>query len=82
MNHRLKQLEDLYENIPKEYCKMINSLDPISTVDAVQHGLYEGIRFEQQNPSAKTCINVMNILLRKDFKSIYEINEFLCNNLV
>jgi len=68
------------ENIQKVvnfYIKHHNSIDPISIESAIRYGIKVG-----QYKTNQDYVDMVNQLLRTDFSTLYEINEYLNKHLI
>lgn len=68
------------ENIQKVvnfYIKHHNSIDPISIESAIRYGIKVG-----QHKTNQDYVDMANQLLRTEFNSLYEVNEYLNKHLI
>lgn len=68
------------ENIQKVvnfYIKHHNSIDPISIESAIRYGIKVG-----QHKTNQDYVDMANQLLRTDFSTLYEVNEYLNKHLI
>lgn len=68
------------ENIQKVvnfYIKHHNSIDPISIESAIRYGIKVG-----QHKTNQDYVDMANQLLRTEFDTLYEVNEYLNKHLI
>ena len=68
------------ENIQKVvnfYIKHHNSIDPISIESAIRYGIKVG-----QHKTNQDYVDIANQLLRTEFNTLYEVNEYLNKHLI
>jgi hypothetical protein len=68
------------ENIQKVvnfYIKHHNSIDPISIESAIRYGIKVG-----QHKTNQDYVDMANQLLRTEFNTLYEVNEYLNKHLI
>ena len=68
------------ENIQKVvnfYIKHHNSIDPISIESAIRYGIKVG-----QHKTNQDYVDMANQLLKTEFNTLYEVNEYLNKHLI
>lgn len=69
--------EDSIQKIVNFYIKRHNSLDPMSIESAIRYGIKVG-----QHKTNQDYVDMANQLLRTDFSTLYEVNEYLNKHLI
>jgi hypothetical protein len=72
--------EEVVNKIVDFYIKRHNSLDPMSIESAIKYGIKAGYQLKKLTDD--DYVTVANSFLQKDFKTIYEVNEYLNKHLI
>ena len=72
--------EDNIQKIVNFYIKRHNSLDPISIESAIRYGIKAGYQLKKLTDD--DYVTVANHFLRNDFKTLYEVYEYLNKHLI
>lgn len=72
--------EEIIQKIVNFYIKKCNSLDPLSIENAIKYGIKAGYQLKKLTDD--DYVTVANHFLRSDFKTLYEVNEYLNKHLI
>jgi hypothetical protein len=72
--------ENNIQKIVNFYINRHASLDPLSIENAIRYGIKAG--YQLKKLTNDDYVTVANSFLQKDFKTIYEVNEYLNKHLV